>query len=147
MRDHRIRLVGALTVAATTALFGIAVPASAQTVDVAGTWALEVTTSQGVATPSFTLEQEGEGLTGHYSSEALGEADLTGTVSGSEVTISFTASVQGQSVPVVYRGTIDEDGQMSGTIDLAGGALTGTFTASRSDPWSGAAIRAVGARH
>lgn len=136
MSYNRIQLVRALTMLTTTVLFGIAVPASAQTVDVAGTWNLEVTTSQGVATPSFTLEQEGEDLTGHYSSEVLGEADLTGNVSGSEVTISFTASVQGQSVPVVYRGTVDEDGQMSGTIDidLAGGALTGTFTASRSDP-------------
>ena len=134
MRYNRIRPVGALTIVAATMLLGIAGPVSAQTVDVAGTWTLEVTTDQGVTTPSFTLEQEGEGLTGHYSSEALGETDLTGTVSGSQVTISFTASVQGQSIPVVYRGTVDEDGQMSGTIDLAGGALTGTFTASRSDP-------------
>lgn len=64
---------------------------------------------------------------------ALGEADLTGTVSGSQVTISFSANVQGQSFPVVYRGTVDEDGRMSGTIDLADGVLTGTFTASRAD--------------
>lgn len=105
---------------------------NAQTADVAGAWALEVTTDQGVSRPSFTLEQDNENLTGHYSSETLGEADLIGTVSGSRVTISFNASLQGQSFPVVYRGTVDENGDMSGTIDLAGGQLTGTFAATRS---------------
>ena len=130
MAFTRLRLFLGLT----AMLFGLVMPASAQTLDVAGTWNLEVTTDQGVTTPSFTLEQEGESLTGHYSSDALGETDLTGTVSGSEVTISLNADFQGQSIPVLYRGTVDEDGKMSGTIDLAGGALTGTFTAVRADP-------------
>ena len=121
---------------AVPALFAIAVaatvaPAVAQTADVSGTWNLEVTTAQGVTTPSFTIEQDGENLTGHYSSEALGEVDFTGTVEGSTVTISFEASLQGQTIPVVYEGTVGEDGTMSGTIDIAAGALTGTFTATR----------------
>ncbi len=52
---------------------------------------------------------------------------------GSEVTFRFTSVIQGQAVPVVYRGSVDENGVMSGTIDIAGGLLTGTFTATRSN--------------
>jgi hypothetical protein len=40
---------------------------------------------------------------------------------------------QGQTVPVVYVATV-ENGVMTGTIDLAGGLATGTFTARRANP-------------
>ncbi len=113
--------------------FIVPTPASAQTVEVSGLWALSVTTDQGTTTPSVTLEQSGEDLTGHYSSAALGESDVEGSVSGSEVTFRFSSVVQGQAVSVVYRGTVDENGEMSGTIDIAGGLLTGRVTAIRTD--------------
>lgn len=93
---------------------------------------MEVTTETGTTTPSMTLEQAGDKLTGHYSSATLGEADITGTVNGNQVTISFSASLQGQEIPVTYVGTVDANGLMTGTIDLAGGLATGTFTARRS---------------
>ena len=100
--------------------------------DVSGAWALEVTTDNGVTHPTVTFEQNGASLTGHYSSEALGENRVTGSVDGSSVNWSFEADLQGQGVPVTYRGTVDEDGRMSGTLDIADGMLTGTFTATRS---------------
>jgi hypothetical protein len=93
---------------------------------------MEVTTEAGgTTTPHMTLVQNGTALTGEYSSETLGEADITGTVDGSRVTIRFTASLQGQDVPVLYVATVDAQGVMTGTIDLAGGLATGTFTARR----------------
>ena len=109
------------------------VEADAQTADVAGEWTFTVTTAEsGVTTPSVTLEQDGETLTGHYSSENLGEADLTGTVSGSEFTFAFSADVLGQLVDVVYTGTLDENGELSGTMDIAA-FISGTFTAVRTE--------------
>lgn len=105
-------------------------PAAAQ-VDLAGTWMMTVNTDTGVTNPSMTLEQDGSALTGSYSSEALGESDVSGTIDGSDFTISFSASAQGQSIPVVYRGTMNDDGTISGRIDIADGMLTGTFTATR----------------
>jgi hypothetical protein len=108
----------------------IAAPATAQ-VNVTGTWAMSVSTDQGVTSPTMTLEQDGETISGTYSSEALGENRVRGTVNGSDVTISFAANVQGQSIPVMYRGTIDGDGEMAGALDIADGMLTGTFTAKR----------------
>ena len=111
-----------------------AVETDAQTADVAGDWTFTVTADlSGVTTPAVTLEQDGETLSGHYSSENLGEADLTGTVNGSEVTFSFMADLLGQLAEVVYSGNLDENGEMSGTVDIGGGFLTGTFTATRAD--------------
>ncbi len=128
MKMNRVRLGGLLAVVAVAAF---AAPASAQ-VDVTGSWAMEVTTETGTTTPSMTLKQDGNKITGHYSSTTLGEADVTGMVDGSDITISFQAELQGQQIPVVYKATIDDDGAMSGTIDVAGGMATGTFKATRS---------------
>lgn len=128
MNGTRVRLSALLAFVLAAAL---ARPASAQ-VDVTGSWDMEVTTQTGTTTPSMTLQQDGNKITGHYSSATLGEADVTGTVDGSDVTISFNAEMQGQEIPVVYKATIDDEGVMSGTIDVAGGMATGTFTAKRS---------------
>jgi hypothetical protein len=100
-------------------------------VDVTGKWQFTVQTDAGTGTPTVTLKQDGDKLTGHYSSETLGEADLTGTVKGSDIKFSFNASLQGQAVPVTYTGTVDSKDTMKGTLDLAGGMATGTFTAKR----------------
>jgi len=100
-------------------------------VDVTGSWALEVQTEAGgTTTPSVTLKQDGEKLTGHYSSATLGEADVTGSVKGTDVTFAFTASVQGTSVPVTYTGTVETNTSMKGKISL-GGLGDGTFTGKK----------------
>lgn len=105
---------------------------AAAQVDVSGTWQMTVNTDNGVTNPTMTLSQEGTALTGSYSSEALGTSDVRGEVDGNSVTISFTASLQGQAIPVVYTGMLGEDGTLSGRLDIADGMLTGTFTATRS---------------
>lgn len=111
-------------------------PISAQ-IDVSGTWMLEVSTDGGITTPVLTLVQAGDMLTGTYSSEVLGQNEVQGSVNTTLVTVTFSAMLQGQSVPVVYRGEIDQHGKMSGTLDIADGMLTGTFTGTRSNqqPW------------
>ena len=95
--------------------------------NVAGDWMLEVTTDGGgTTTPSVMLEQDGTTLSGHYSSEALSEADVT----GSDFTFSLEADLQGQAIDVTYTGTLQEDGTLSGEIDL-GGFGGGPFTGKR----------------
>jgi hypothetical protein len=90
----------------------------------------DVTTSAGSGTPTVTLKQSGETLTGHYSSTNLGEADLNGTVKGQDVTFKFVGTVQGMSVNVSYAGTIESNDAMKGTLDI-GGLAQGSFTAKR----------------
>ncbi len=74
---------------------GSMVADTAQDVDVTGTWVFDVVFDAGGGTPTLTLKQEGEVLTGHYSSANLGEADLTGTVKGGKINFSFDADAQG----------------------------------------------------
>jgi hypothetical protein len=98
--------------------------------DISGTWVFDVQTDAGSGTPTVTYKQDCEKLTGHYSSATLGEADLTGTVKGNEVNFNFNADLQGQSVPVSYKATIESPTAMKGTIDI-GGLAGGTFTGKK----------------
>ena len=125
------RVGGMLAVVVVIALAG-AIEASAQT-NLSSAWTFTVTTDMGVTNPAVTLVQDGETLTGHYSSEGLGENDLTGTVSGSEMTFTFAADLGGMVVDVTYTGTVDEDGMISGEMDIGGGLLVGTFTAVKTE--------------
>jgi len=99
-------------------------------VNMTGTWALEVDVDGAISNPELELEQSGTALTGHYTSAQLGEADVTGTVEGNTVTVTFEANLQGQALPGEYTGTVDANGVWSGTFDLAGLA-GGTFTATK----------------
>jgi hypothetical protein len=110
--------------------FSAALSGQSSKVDVTGRWAFTVQTDAGSGTPTVTLKQEGEKLTGHYSSQNLGEADLTGTVKGQEITFSFSADAQGTPLTVSYTGTVESKDSMKGTVDL-GGLAQGTFTAKR----------------
>jgi len=97
-------------------------------VDVTGKWAFSVETSAGAGAPTFTFKQDGEKLTGHYTG-TFGEADLTGTVKGADITFSFTVDAQGNALKETYTGTVDKD-TMKGKLVIEG-LGEGTFTAKR----------------
>jgi hypothetical protein len=104
--------------------------AAQQKLNITGKWVFEVQTDAGTGTPTVTFKQDGDKVTGHYSSMTLGEADLTGTLKGQSLTFNFQADLQGQAVPVTYQATVDSNTTMKGTIDI-GGAATGTFTGKK----------------
>jgi hypothetical protein len=97
-------------------------------VDVTGKWAFNVETAAGAGAPTMTFKQDGEKLTGHYTG-TFGEADLTGTVKGSEIAFSFTVDAQGTTLKEVYTGSVDKD-TMKGKIVIEG-LGDGTFTAKK----------------
>jgi hypothetical protein len=127
-----VRRAAALIAATLIVLWSAPAVRAAQTakIDVTGKWAFTVQTSAGSGTPTVTLKQDGEKLTGHYSSANLGEADLTGRVEGRDIEFSFMAEAQGVSFQVTYTGTIEDKDSMKGKVDL-GGQAQGTFTAKR----------------
>ncbi len=103
---YTIRVSRMLAAAIVIGLAG-AVEASAQT-SLSGAWTFTVDLDGSITYPAVTLVQDGETLTGHYSSEGLGENDITGTVSEMKITIMFAADPGlGQVIDVVYTGTID----------------------------------------
>ena len=96
-------------------------------VEVAGKWALTVETAAGTGTPSVELKQDGETLTGNYSSQVFGEQKVTGTIKGNAITFGFTTSFEGSTVTVTYTGTADAS-TMKGKVtvgDLGEGTFTG----------------------
>jgi hypothetical protein len=124
-------LLTIFVMAATAALSPRSLHAQAEAkVDLTGKWSFSVTTSAGTGTPTVTLKQQGDSLTGHYSSQALGEADLKGTVKDRKLNFSFRVELQGIALVVTYAGTVEGENALKGTIDI-GGQASGTFSAKR----------------
>jgi hypothetical protein len=98
--------------------------------NVAGKWALTVETAGGTGTPSVEFKQDGEALTGTYSSQVFGEQKVTGTIKGNAITFGFTGSFDGNAVKVTYSGTVD-GATMKGKVTL-GDMGEGTFTGKKS---------------
>ena len=92
-----------------------------------GTWAFEVHHSAGVSTPTVTITQSGEKLSGKYAG-SYGEADLVGTIKGTEFTFTVEIGTE-QKVKAVYTGSLDGN-TVKGSVTL-GELGEGTFTGKR----------------
>jgi len=114
-----------LTILLTLILTAVIAPAA----DISGKWTFQVETSAGSGSPTFVIEQKGEALTGSYSG-ALGEAKIRGTVKGDQITIEFDVEGGGQAAKIEYKGTIESDTKMKGTVKL-GSFGEGTWTGAR----------------
>jgi hypothetical protein len=119
----------AISLAAVVCTVSLAIAGQAAKVDVTGKWLFAVETSAGSGTPTMTFKQEGEKVTGHYTGQ-LGEADLTGTVKGQDVSFKFTVDAQGTMLDFVYTGTVESKDAMKGKVSIVG-LGDGTFTAKR----------------
>ena len=97
-------------------------------VDVTGEWTMTVETQAGTGSPHFSLKQEGNAVTGNYKGQ-LGEAPVTGTVNGNEVTLKYSINAQGADLTVTYTGTVEGD-TMKGKVSL-GDFGDGTFTGKK----------------
>jgi hypothetical protein len=97
--------------------------------DASGTWVMSVETQAGSGSPTFTLVQKGDQVTGNYKGQ-LGEAPVTGSVKGNVITLSYKISAQGQDLEVVYTGMLDGDKITDGKVKL-GTLGDGTFTGKK----------------
>jgi hypothetical protein len=119
----------AFAVVVMVAAGSVAAAGQAAKTDVTGKWVFAVETSAGSGTPTITLKQEGEKLTGHYSGQ-LGEADLTGTVKGQDFSFKFTVDAQGNMLECTYTGAAESSSALKGKVSIAG-LGDGTFTAKK----------------
>ena len=114
-----------ITMLVSTALAAAALAADA---NVAGEWDFTVETQAGTGTPHFSLKQDGSNVTGTYKGQ-LGEAPVTGTVKGNELTINFKVNAQGTDLAITYSGTVEGDA-IKGKVSL-GELGEGTFTGKK----------------
>jgi len=106
-----------------------AAPAAGGGVNISGDWAFMVETGQGSGSPSFSLKQDGEKLTGTYKGQ-FGEAQVNGTVKGADIKFVMKISAQGQEMTITYSGKIESKDSMKGTAAL-GELGEATWTAKR----------------
>jgi hypothetical protein len=93
-----------------------------------GVWQLETHHSQGTSTPTVTITQTGDKLSGKYVG-SYGESELTGTIKDNrEFTFRVLIGTE-QKVEVVYTGTLDGD-TIKGSMTM-GEMGEGTFTGKR----------------
>ena len=98
--------------------------------NIAGKWAMSLEMQQGTGTPTLTLVQDGEKITGTYAGR-YGEYALKGTLKGRALVFGFSMTAEGTSVEMGFEGEVAADGQsMKGTADM-GPAGEANWTAKR----------------
>ena len=130
MRTRILSIFGVIAVG----LLGVnAASRQATKIDVTGAWTFTIMSEAGTGTPTVTFKQDGEKITGHYSSMLVGEADLTGTVKGQAIEFTVRADLGGMPVEFKFVGTVENKDSMKGKLD-SGGFGDGTFTGKRKEP-------------
>src|SRR5579872_293175 len=99
-------------------------------VDVTGEWEATYVTPLGPQELKMYLQQEGPRISGHTTSE-FGEAAIRGSISGSDVKLSWTEVDGGKSLEISVTGKVD-GGIITGTAKL-GDRGEGRFRAEKSD--------------
>jgi hypothetical protein len=128
MRNRFAWLIGAAVLVLTFTVAASAVQSTK--VDVTGVWTFMVESGAASSSPTLTFKQDGEKLTGRYSSQLMGEVELSGTVKGQTIEFVVSSNVQGAQIELKYTGTIDGKDSMKGKLS-AGEFGDGTFTAKR----------------
>ena len=97
----------------------IAVTAAAQRVafDLTGTWLFAVVTENGTGTPTVTIKQSGDSLTGTYESARMGTLPFRGTVKDS--TFQLVINTEGGAA-LTFNGRIKNADNIEGELDMAG---------------------------
>lgn len=91
--------------------------------NVAGKWNVAMELSIGTSTPTFVFKQDGDKITGTYTSSRYGEAKLTGTIDAKgQVQVTVALDAEGMSVSMFFQGELAADGQSitKGTVNIEG---------------------------
>jgi hypothetical protein len=103
--------------------FAVVAVAADAPANVAGTWAVDVSSGSRKTTQTITLKQDGGTITGTFKGPRQ-SGTIDGTVDGKNIKFHVTAGI-----PLDYTGTVDGD-SMKGT--MSGRGQQGDFTATRS---------------
>ena len=97
----------------------VAVTASAQRVafNLTGTWLFAVVTDNGTGTPTVTIKQTGDSLSGTYESARMGALPFKGVVKDS--TFQFAIVTEGGAA-LTFKGNIRNAENLEGELDMAG---------------------------
>lgn len=88
--------------------------------DLTGRWQLAVVTDNGTGYPVLDLKQEGDKVSGSYTSNAMGVRSITGTVYGDTLSFVLSPSGAGEGMVLTYTARIVTPDSLDGYVDFAG---------------------------
>lgn len=88
--------------------------------DLTGRWMLAVVTDNGTGYPVLEITQDGDKISGTYTSNAMGSRSISGTVRGDTVAFTLSASAGGEGVVLTYTARIVTADSLNGMVDFAG---------------------------
>ena len=103
-------------------------------IDLTGKWALTVTSEGQTGSSEVTLIQRGDSLIGRYSSQTLGDLEVTGRVKGREFAFAYSASFNGQPLSVNVKGIVQAPDSLTGTATMGPLGAASFFARRQRDP-------------
>ena len=88
--------------------------------DLTGRWQLAVVTDNGTGYPILELKQEGDRVTGSYTSNAMGARTISGRVYGDTLSFTLSPSGAGEGMVLTYTARIVTPDSLNGYVDFAG---------------------------
>lgn len=99
--------------------------------DVSGDWRVHTSAAGRQSDSTCAFTQKGADVTGSCKSER-GTVRFTGKVEGDRIEWGYKTDSEGGPVTVVFKGKIDSQEKMSGSVHAVEFSVEGEFTATRS---------------
>jgi len=112
------------------ALALVPIGAAAQPVSVGGRWEVSANVGGTASNMTCTFTQKDTDLTGSCETDQA-PYEVAGKVDGKTVTWQFKTEYEGQTLTVVYSGTLDSPDKFAGTVDVQPLGVSGDFNATR----------------
>jgi hypothetical protein len=103
---------------------------AAQPVSVSGRWDVSANIGGTASNITCTFTQKDTDLTGSCETDQTPH-EVTGKVDGKTVTWQFKTDYEGQTLTVIYSGTLDSPDKFDGTVDVQPLGVSGDFSATR----------------
>lgn len=121
------RIFRPLAIACIVSLPAVTLVAQRIAADLTGTWNFKVVTENGTGTPTVTMKQQGDSLSGTYESARMGALPFKGTVKNDS--FAFAVNTSGGAT-LTFNGTIVDADHVKGDVDF-GGQGGATFEGER----------------
>jgi hypothetical protein len=114
-----------------TFLTAIATLNAAQSPSVAGKWNVSSNVGGTQSEVVCTFAQKDDGALSGTCEGEQGPREITGKVDGKNVSWQFNTTWEGQTLTVIYSGTLQEPTKISGRVDVQPMSVSGDFTAAQ----------------
>ncbi len=129
-----ILALAALPVVAQAQSLQAPAPAAAPAADVSGTWNIVANIAGNPIEMQCMLSQKNAELTGTCTSQQQTALPIAGSLDGKKVGWQFDSAYEGQTLTVVYSGTLEAPEKIVGNVDVQPMSVSGDFTATKAKP-------------